>query len=276
MNANETETLTAAESGARDAVRDLAVPVADPAFRARLREQFVTDRFVPASSRVVRLPWHRRPMTSWTLAAAAAVIAVVSALALNQGPAWQVVSGHGAGIASVDGRSVSLGHTGDLVRRIHAGAHVTLPTDSDLELRAGGSLLMQIAPGSELVIPTVPGRWFMRRSLGELRSGEVRITTGPEFHGSRLALATPEARVLVTGTTLAVICDSTGTCVCVLDGAVRVGATGDSMPKVEAGMRAFVYADGRPMVQAGMRPEEIPELRRMRDSRTGSPHAPGH
>jgi len=85
----------------------------------------------------------------------------------------------------------------------------------------------------------------------------VRAVTGPAFHGARLAVETPEARVEVTGTTLAIICEPTGTCVCVLDGRVRVGTRGGAgMADVSAGRRRYVFSDGRPDESAAMRPNE--------------------
>ena len=56
----ERESLTPDESRARDAVRALPQAAADPAFRARLGQQFVSGAFEPAPARARRLPWHRR------------------------------------------------------------------------------------------------------------------------------------------------------------------------------------------------------------------------
>jgi hypothetical protein len=267
MSDPDTETPTPSEQRARDALHALSSPAADDSFRARLREQFVGGRFEAAPARVVRLRWHERPMTRWTLAAAAAALAAISALALNQGPAWRIASLHGTGVAYVDERPVTLGGHDDLGQFARPGAHVILPPDADLELRAGTELWMQVAAGSEVVIPTVPGRWFARRVHGEVRAGEVRLTTGDSFHGASLAMTTPEAHVNVTGTTLAVICEPQGTCVCVLEGAVRVGARPDSMAMVPQGMRAYVFADGRPMERDLLRPDEAPKLSALRAAR---------
>jgi hypothetical protein len=270
MNEFEPDELTEQQRRAREAVRGLPTPAAEAAFRSRLRAQFASGRFEGIETETRRLPWHLRPMTRWTLAVAATLIAVASILELNQAPAWRVVAGHGDGIATIDDRAVPLGHTHDLDRSIRAGAHLTLPVDADLELEAPGNARMQIVAGSDIVVPGVPGRWFLRRGAGEVKSGEVRITTEPCFHGATFALATPETHVLVTGTTLAVICESTGTCVCVLEGVVRVGANARAMNLVPGGMRAYVYADGRPLERVAMRETEIPALTALRAARDSS------
>src|SRR5205085_433042 len=104
-----------------------------------------------------------------------------------------------------------------------SGARVRVPSGAAIEIAAAGDMVVQITSGTDATVPGVPGRWFGRRVEGELESGELRITTGPRFAGATLALTTPEANVVVTGTTLAVIREPAGTCVCVFDGRVRVG-----------------------------------------------------
>jgi hypothetical protein len=142
-----------------------------------------------------------------------------------------------------------------------------MPEGSEVELRAGDVMLAQIAPGSDVTVPSLPGRWFARGAIGEVRSGEMRLTTGAGFQGATLALQTPDAHVRVTGTTLAVICESAGTCVCVLEGVVRVGPSPQSMEAVAGGTRGYVFADGRPMMHEAMRADEVPRLTALRDSR---------
>jgi len=248
---------------AQESVRALRTPEPSLEFRAALRAQFISGHFETAP-RVLELPWHRRPMTHWTLAVAASVVLVAAVFINNEGPRWRVVSAHGEGIAVVDGRPVPIGHMSDLGAVFHDGAHVVMPEGSDVELEAAGSIRAEIASGSDVVVPSVPGRWFAREARGEVRSGEIRLTTGAGFHGASLALVTPEAEVRVTGTTLAVICEPTGTCVCVLEGVVRVGPAGGIMEEVTGGSRGYVYADGRPMAHDSMREAEEPALSALR------------
>jgi hypothetical protein len=64
-----------------------------------------------------------------------------------------------------------------------------------------------------------------------------------------------------------VICESTGTCVCVHDGVVKVRAHGGSMEAVTHGRRRYVFNDGRPPESAEIRPVEDTKLGEFRDSR---------
>ncbi|MGH7740594.1 MAG: FecR domain-containing protein [Candidatus Eiseniibacteriota bacterium] len=256
---------------ASEAVRALPRPAADPDFRARLVAEFTSGEIARAPRRiqVIRLPWHRREMTRWALASAAATALVVAVLALNQGPSWRVVSRHGHGLASIDGREIPLG-SDEFDHLLHAGVQLALPADGDLMLQAGDQMMLAVDPGSVVTLPEAPGRWFARRVHGRVDEGTMRVSTGAAFRGAALALMTPEAQVRVTGTTFAVICEPAGTCVCVLEGVVRVGPLGAAMADVPGGMRGYVYANGAPMAHATMRPDEtvkLGELREKRDAR---------
>jgi ferric-dicitrate binding protein FerR (iron transport regulator) len=266
------ETLSEPERLASQRVRELPRAAAEPEFRARLAADFASGRIEQAPRRgaVVVLPWHRREMTRWALGAALASALVVAALAMNQGPSWRVVSRHGGGIASVNGREVALSDGALLDRMIRAGAQLAMPADGDLTLRAGDQMMLVVDPGSVVTLPGTAVRWYGRRLSGRVDAGVMRISTGASFHGASLALRTPEAQVRVTGTTFAVICEPAGTCVCVLEGVVRVGPLGAAMAEIPGGMRGYVYANGAPMVQATMRPDEtikLGELRQRRDAR---------
>ena len=64
------------------------------------------------------------------------------------------------------------------------------------------------------------------------------------------------------------ICEPTGTCVCVFEGVVDVAAMGGTTEPVSAGRRRFVFNDGRAPVVAEMRPGEhdrLGEMHRHRD-----------
>lgn len=252
------------EKLARDAVRGWLPPPAEASFRERLQRDFVAGRI--GERRVLERPvaWHRR--LAWRLAlapAAAAALAVVVVLA-NRGPDWTVLSTTGDGVAIIDQTPVPIGHGDELQRRLRPGARLTVPDGSEMEIASAGRLVVQITAGTEFTLPASPGRWFGRRVAGAVRHGEIRVTTGPAFHGARLRVQTPEAAVEVTGTTLAVICEPGGTCVCVYDGVVRVDARGGTSERVPGGRRRFVFNDGRPPELAGIR---TPEIRKLGDLR---------
>jgi hypothetical protein len=267
MRESDREELTREQQNAREAVRALHVPEPDPEFRAQLRSEFTAGRFDVRPRRLVHLRWWERESTRWAAVSIAAAATLVAVLMLNQGPAWRVSSSHGEGIAVVDGRPVPIGHTTDFNRWLRAGATVEIPDDSDLEIHSPGLLAVELSPGTRFTIPDVPGRWFRRAVRAEVSGGEARITTASKFHGAHLEITTPEAKIEVTGTTLAVICEPEGTCVCVLEGVVRVGGQGQPMVGVAHGHRRYVFADGRPAVSAEIRSVEQVKLTEFRESR---------
>ncbi|HYM80359.1 MAG TPA: FecR domain-containing protein [Candidatus Limnocylindria bacterium] len=263
--------LTAAESRARGAVQSLRRPQADRAFRERLERDFTTGQ-VAARRTLVLLA---RPAVSWAwwaLAPAAAALAIAIGIA-NRGPAWRVVETRGEGMVIVEGRPVPVQHLAGRAKGLAPGARITLTGTTEIEIASQGQLVVQITPGSEITLPRPPGRWFGRTGTGAVWKGEIRVTTGPRFRGASLALETPEAAIDVVGTTFAVICERAGTCVCVLEGTVRVGPKGAAMKPVAHGRRMYVFNDGRAPEDAAIRPNEIGKLGMFRDQNAGAGEA---
>lgn len=237
------------------------------AYRERVRGAFVAGALrPPAGLRTIRgLPWWRR----WRLALLAPVTAALMLAAvgaLNRGPAWEVIGGTADAILVVEDRAIPLRHQADLKLALVGGARVRYTGSEPLDLAAGGQMALQITPGSDLTLPAAAGRWLGRRIRAEVRSGEVRVATGPGFTGAVLEVRTPEAEVLVTGTTLAVICEPAGTCVCVMEGVVEMGAHGAVMEPIPAGRRKFVFVDGRAPEHDDMRPMERMKLGMFRET----------
>ncbi len=267
------ETLGADETRAREAVRGLDRPVPGAAFRARLRAEFVAGSIRPTRPRVV--PWHSRPATLWGSAALAAAAAFLVVTALNRPPSWSVASVTGEGLVVVDGVPVPTAHAADLARRLRPGALVHTPAGVEIEIESRGVMAVQFSPATQASVPNVPGRWFDRAAAAEIRSGELRVATGAGFRGARFDLRTPEARIEVAGTTFAVICEPAGTCLCVMEGVVKMGArAGGPMHEVTPGRRRFMFADGREDEAAAMRETEHGPLGEMR-ARMGGEHAGG-
>ncbi len=249
--------LTTEETRARDAVRALPRVPAGAAFRAQLRERFTTGALESSAPvRVLRRPWHHGTGVRWAGAALAAAAAFVVVMGANRAPEWRLESVQGDGLVIVDGAPVPTAHREDLARRMKPGAFLKLPSNVQLELVSRGELAVQVTGGTHASVPSLPGRWFSRRAIAEVQEGEIRVTTGRDFHGARLRVDTPEARVAVVGTTFAVICEPAGTCVCVMEGRLRVGARAGAMSDVVAGRRRYVFADGRPEESADMRAAE--------------------
>ena len=268
---DDIDNLTPEERDAATAVRGLRMRGVAPAFRDRLQTEFVTGSISSGldRSRMRQVPRVPRFPMRWAqplaLAAAATLIAV-TAIGLNRGPAWQVKGVSGSGIVVVGNLPIPLNHSEQLAAALQPGARVRVPPGATLEVMAPGQLAIVLMAGTDVVIPATPGRWFGRGVSAALASGQLRITTGPRFKGARLAIHTPEAEVAVTGTTLAVICEPHGTCICVLEGRVDVGAGGGKMSVVDEGHRRFVFNDGRGPEVDEMRPTERERLGEFRDT----------
>jgi ferric-dicitrate binding protein FerR (iron transport regulator) len=253
------------EASARAALEAMPqAPTADPAFRARLRADFAGGTLAGADApRAAAVLPPRRRAVKWVpaLAAAAAAVLVVTVLNGNEAPRWRVVSASPTGVATVDGRAIPLADAARLGAALHPGARVQVSSDAMLEVASARTLALQMAGGTDAILPRAPGRWWSRESRGTIAAGEWRITTGAAFAGARFEVSTPSAHVEVTGTTLAVICQPQGTCVCVYEGHVRVGHDPTDMVMVTHGRRRYLYADRtHPPLDDAMLPPEVPAL----------------
>ncbi len=268
---DDIDVLTPEEREAAAAVRGLRMRGASSAFRDRLQTEFMTGSISSGLDRsrvrevpgVFRFPARWVPPLAW---AAAATLIAVTAIGLNRGPAWQVKDVSGSGIIVVGNLPIPLEHSEQLAAALLPGARVRVPPGATVEVMAPGNLAIVLMAGTDVEMPASPGRWFGRGVSATLAGGQLRITTGPRFKGARLAIHTPEADVAVTGTTLAVICEPQGTCICVLEGHVDVGARGGEMSVVDEGRRRFVFNDGRGPEVDEMRPTERERLGEFRDS----------
>lgn len=255
---------------AQEALRALPAAAPDPAFRARLRDAFASGAIeAPGRAAVpvaARRPAPRLGRLELAFAGAAAALAIVAfAWALNPGPQWRVAelqNAHGNVIVNDD--AVPADDIESLNEALVPGATIEWNGDGDLELLSRGQLALGIAPGTTMTLPAPPPRWFARTSKAKVAMGTIRLISGSRFRGARLEIATPEATVFVTGTTLAVIEEPSGTCVCVLEGKVHVMAGTEDMGMVPAGQRATVFSDGSKPVRAAMRPTEQVKLGEMR------------
>ena len=256
----DTEKRSDQEQAAESALRGLAAPSADPALRARLRQEFATGTIRPRLTLVPARPARRGlgPFLSG-LAAAAAVLILVATWA-NQGPRWSVHRIEGSGTVTVDGRNFPAGQAAEISAALHPGAVVHLSQDMTLDLNAGSTLVLELAEQAHVELPGVPGKWWSREVHGQVMAGDLRICTGRAFHGARLMVKGRDADAIVTGTTLTVLCDEDGTCVCVREGTVQVGRPNAPMVAVPQGQLLYTPHDGTASVCHGMRPEETVAL----------------
>ena len=242
MSERERQEPTAAERGVQDAVRSLARPKPDPAFRARLRQDFVTGRFGRLS--LVPRPWALRPLV-W-IPAAVTFVAVALAVA-NRGPDWRVVAVSGEGTVVVNGTSIAATDARAIAARLSRGGKLDVNGAVTLDLVAPGLLAVSLAPGSVATLPAPPNRWWARAMEVSLAGGNGYFSTGRDFHGARLDVVTPDAVVRAVGTSFAVLSLPRATCVCVMEGSVNVGAHGTRAGEgvaVPHGMRRVVDRQG--------------------------------
>lgn len=221
MSERDEHALTPAERATRDAVERLARPRPDAAFRARLREDFVTGRIGRRRGLTPSRPWFARPALLLPLAAGFLAVAVGVA---NRGPDWRVRSADGEGRVLVDGQAFTARERAGLEQRLRRGGHVRVEGELTLDLVASGTAAVALAPGADLVLSPAPNRWWSRVMSARMTVGDAYFSTGRRFRGAHLDVRTPDAVVRAVGTSFAVLCEPPrGTCVCVLTGLVRVG-----------------------------------------------------
>ena len=234
---------SAVERRVRDLVRSLPPSEATPEYRARLRHAFVHGSLPGPASRWVTPRGRQAVATAGVIAIALVVAGLVAWL--GRPPAWRLEAWRGDGEFVVDGRVFAATALDAAAADLPPGARVQLRGDVEVELLSAGNLALQLVSGADVTLPRLPGRWLPRRVIASVWGGEVRIATGPRFRGAVLRIVTPEADIEVTGTTLAVIRDSTSTCVCTFAGSVRMAPIGGTPQAVIAGKRRFIYNDGR-------------------------------
>jgi hypothetical protein len=279
--------LPPAAERARSALAKAPVEPADPEFRQRLKRDFVSGAIEVTGAKERRrvAGWRgaraiaggrapRRvhlPPAAWVgLSLATAAVATIVFGTLNRGPQWWVTAARGDGTVRIEGQTVALDDRDALRRLLVPGAEVETGPNAELDLCSSGVLALQLGPGTRMTLPPPPARWIGRNDELWVRAGILRVTTGPRFSGARLAVMSPTAAVVATGTTFAVIIEDAGTCVCVYEGTASVGRRVDGeradMSPVPGGRRRYVYKGVRPPEMAGMRDEERGRLAQFREA----------
>lgn len=92
----------------------------------------------------------------------------------------------------------------------------------------GGGLEVELLPGAALAFPGLPELDGVSTLALELTRGEAYLRTAPSYPGNPILVHTGAADVRLHGTTVGVLVDEHGTCVCVADGTVRV--TSEHLP----------------------------------------------
>ncbi len=244
MSEHERDNLDPQQRLAQDAVRSLGLPAADPAFRARLKEQFVAGAIPAREAPVVPLPRRRLPVYGWGTLAAAAVLAF-AAVGLNRLPGPDLLAVAGAGTVVVDGQSVDGADTPAIAALLRPGAHVQLQGETTLDIQYAGTMIWRLSPGTDVVLPERPGRWYGRTVAAQLAMGEISVRTGPDLAGGELDVHTPLGSALITGTLINIMHNGELSCFCLHDGTAHVHAGGADLGAVPALKRRVVFGDGR-------------------------------
>ena len=247
----------------RKAIRKLGSVRADPAFRSRLREEFVTGAIAEGVEPAGRRSRFAR-LRGWLLVpvAAAATIAIWL-LVITARPAWEFshVTGTGTVAVSVQDRSevqVLTRDTARLAGLIRPEAHIRLGEQNTLDLVAGDVLLFQLDEEAAFTLPANPQKGEVM--VSRLEAGELRIKTGPGFPDQRLSVWTTEGRTELSGTVVSVFKGGDFTCVCVLEGTARIGKSEAALEDVPPGMRKVMFADERPSKVVAIEPHHLEGL----------------
>ncbi len=260
---DRSDKITPEEQKVREAIRDLGEVRADPAFRERLKRGFVNGdirgRKAPARPRFFPLP-------AWQFAALLlAAVGVWLLIRFFPGPSWKIQAVAGKGWITVNDERVDASEPGLLAHLVLPGARVRVGGDVLLDLRGGDALLLELAGGSDVTLPAAPRRWFAKPLECFVHTGELRLRTGPEFAGQRLAVLTAEGTTEITGTTVSVYRGDGFTCVCVLEGTAHVGKDPAHMQAVTAGLRKVMFGGDRPSEVSDIEPHHEEGLRRFEE-----------
>lgn len=206
--------LDAGEEGGFAAWLAGRMPLSPPRPEARRRARL---SFLSAASNspAAAPPSRARRVLVW-LAAAAALLLVT--LHGPEPDRWRV---RPDGPLVLDGAEFELGEEDRLAAALeHSGRLESRATRARLVL--GGVLEFELLPGTTLEVPPLPELDGLAPLDFELARGEVFLRTRAGYPGNPVRVRTDLAEIQLSGTTVGVLADEEGTCVCVAEGAVRV------------------------------------------------------
>ncbi len=227
------------DSELHDRVKELPPLRPGTAYRERVRRQFTGS--VPFEVVGASAPPRRALRRWWPPLAAAALLAVaLAALTARPGaaPVWRVLDVSGARVITIDGAGRPAGGTGGLL--LASGSRVTGSSEGDLTVGIPGGLSLVLGPGAEVRLGVKRGVFRPPVLTAEVLAGTAWGTTGDRFPPGGLDIVTAEADAHVSGTTFAIMCEPTNTCVCVLEGKVRVIVPSGGIETVPAERRLYV------------------------------------
>jgi hypothetical protein len=217
-------------------------PSASPAFRARLKEQFLAGTAATAAPVMVPSRTRAFPFV-WPFVLAASVAFILYYVISNDANVrWRVAGTDGSGEYVIDGRRV---HSSDAARLLDLiqTAHEIETFDVGLRLQLADDLLLELAPKtrvSQMRFP--PAQTYSIFA----NAGSVRIATGPGFSGNKLRVMSDDMETAVIGTTFGLDVLAGGSCLCCVDGTVKCDPRdGGGMKPIEAGKMCFAPHAGK-------------------------------
>ena len=218
-------------------LRRLPPAVASPEARERTRLAFMAGA-VQDEAPPKRVEKRRSRWATMLMAAALGVLAV-ALYGWQSADQWVVLDAVEAGGITVEGQTVAVGES-------FGSGSVVVAAGSELELQLGSSPRVRLLEGTELELPSGPGRWFGIDRTLKLASGEIYGTSGGQKLSFDLAFVTDELSARMTGTTFAVFRTDEASCVCLWVGGIDVtSAASGEVVSLEPLSRIWIYRDGR-------------------------------
>jgi ferric-dicitrate binding protein FerR (iron transport regulator) len=241
----------------REAIRSAGDVRADAAFRERLKREFMEGTIPePATSREEPRD-HRLHLWWWVLVPAAAVVLLFAVLLPRPtpSPAWVVHAVEGEGQFEIDGQTLAVDQREFLAEALGSGGRIRLLEGVSLDLLLDDRLILQLDEQADVTVPVPPERGEVGTLISEVHHGELRVKSGPGFHGTELDIVTAEGRTEIVGTIVSVYKGDGFTCVCVLEGTAMIGADGARLEEIPQGMRKVMFDDGRPPMVTEIQPQ---------------------
>ena len=234
------------------ALRQMASPKAATSVRDRARRAFLHGaqgqevftaspaRPVSKSFSVIKLR-QQRSNRLITFALAASVLLMLFGYGAQAPHRWQLTN-----VADPD--NDLRGRTDRYVGSFLTAGVLETPEHGDFELTLGAALRLRMAPCSGIVLPQAPRRWNPDVVTIAVNHGELFGSTGGHSLPSEVLLVTDELTARITGTTFAVFRIPEASCVCLLEGNIRIvpKVGGQGPIDVPAGFKCLIYKDGRP------------------------------
>lgn len=259
--------LDAGQRRAREAVAGLSRPPADPTFRARLRESFVSGAIDEAAPRrsAVRRP-APAPLPLWRRVAPAVVGAAVVLLLLVpwlRTPGMDLVAVHGTNQVVFNGEIVSCADLSPIQAALLPGCRIQAPEGATVEVARAGEILMAVE-GMEFTFPDRPIP-FLRTELASAIEGDgtIRVATAPGFEGSRYRLRVGDAEFFVRDSVFALSRDGDEIEVTVLEGELEAVMPGGRSERL--GPRSGARILGGEFAPVEFDPDEAAILESLRE-----------